>query len=66
MKGIVVGPLIVTTVTQGLGAPVFDRAMTSTPQGQRFKSIAIHLTPWRKNQYGDREIGRALVLGLRQ
>lgn len=54
---------IVTTCFQSQGAPIVDSCHIQDEDGNRYKGIAIHLFPWRKNQYGDREMGRALCIG---
>ena len=57
------GRFVITTTNQAQGAPIVDRAAVFE-DGRRFDGIAIHLSPWRRTRYGDRAIGRALVLGL--
>jgi hypothetical protein len=54
---------IFTTVIQPTGAPIVDRCGGRTQEGRRWRGVAIHLSPWHKNEYGDRERGLALCLG---
>ena len=57
------GKLMVTTVTQGSGAPFIDGAFTTDAEGLRYKGVAILLLPWKRNQYGESLPQLALVLG---
>lgn len=63
-KAIVIGRFIVTTVRQGLGAPIFDGCAGHTAENRSWRGFAIHLKPWKKNRYGDREVARALCIGM--
>ncbi len=65
-NSIQLGKLLIATMQQACGAPVVDRATAYDEMDNRFESVAVHLTPWRFNKYGDREGGLALVLGWRQ
>lgn len=62
-RGRRLGRLILTSCRQAAGAPVFDKAWTHDREGNRYTSLAILLTPWRKNRYGEHERQRALVVG---
>lgn len=57
------GRLIVGFVAQAQGAPLIDRASGRTDEGRHFDARCIHLRPWRRNEYGDRRAGRALMIG---
>jgi len=61
-RGFVLGRFIVTTCKQMLGAPIIDRCSGRTSDGDFYDGYAIHLSFWRKNQYGERRAGQALVL----
>lgn len=62
----IIGRLVVSTTHQASGAPIVDRAFTRDEQGRTYAGVAIHLSPWRRNCYGDRDLGLALVLGWRR
>lgn len=55
--------LIFTTCKQAGRAPFIDRAWTVDREGNSYTSCAILLRPWMKNQYGERPIQRAIVIG---
>lgn len=57
---------IITTTMQGQGAPIIDSCRIDDEDGNRYEGWAIHLAPWRFNDYGDREINRALVIGRKR
>lgn len=61
-RGIVLFGIIVTTVNQGTTARWIDRCWTVTQEGVRGEGWAIHLTPWRRNAWGEIKMGRALVV----
>lgn len=63
-RAIVLGRLVLTLVLQASGAPIIDRCGGTTREGVRWTGRAIHLSPWRKNQYGDRLAGTALRVGV--
>jgi len=56
------GGVIVTTVNQGITRSWMDRCWTTTTEGVRGEGVAIHLTPWQRNRWGEIKPGRALVL----
>lgn len=56
------GRFVITSTIQPAGAPIFDRAYSTTQIGTRAQGWAIHLTPWRKDRYRDRRPGLALVV----
>lgn len=62
-KAIVFGGIVVTFVRQAAGSPVVDQCFGSTIDGKNWSGHAIHLTPWRRNRYGDRLMGEALCIG---
>lgn len=64
-KTITVGRLLLATAPQAAGAPIIDRSVTEETKHpyRHWRSLAIHLTPWRRNEYGDRAAGLALVFG---
>ena len=61
-RGITLFGVIVTTVIQGTTARWIDPCWTTTVEGVRGEGYAIHLTPWRRNAWGEIKMGRALVL----
>jgi hypothetical protein len=66
MKAHTLGRLIVTTCNQPGNAPFVDRARTIEREewgSREWKSVAILLTPWRKDEHGQHRPQRALVLG---
>jgi hypothetical protein len=63
-KAIVLGNLVLTSVNQACGAPIIDKCGGRTLEGTSWHGRAIHLSPWRKNRYGDREEGKAFCIGL--
>lgn len=67
MKAFTFLGLVVTTCKQPGGAPLCDRAWTRELNGNReWQSIAILLTPWAKDQYGQHKPQRALVIGVKK
>ncbi len=54
---------VFTTVQQGTGAPPIDPCGGTLLDGSRWSGFALHLSPWRKNAYGDRLAGLALCFG---
>ncbi len=62
-KAFVVNGFVITTVMQGAGAPMLDRCGGHTQEGLRWRGYALHLTPWRRDRYGDRLAGLSLCLG---
>lgn len=62
----VIGRLCVTSCNQAQGAPWVDRCWSRTPSGECFAGIAILLTPWRRNRFGETLMQRALVIGWRR
>ena len=54
---------IVTTCAQGGHAPLVDRCFVEEEHGKKFEGIAILLTPWRRNQWGESLPQTALVFG---
>ena len=65
-KSIIIGRLLLTTCNQGAGAPIIDRCRSRTDDGAVFDGRAIHLAPWRRDRYGTRRQGLALVMGWRR
>lgn len=65
-RGYTIGRLLLTTCNQGGGAPVIDRATSTTEDGRCFEGRAILLTPWRRNRHGEAEPQRALFIGTRR
>jgi hypothetical protein len=64
MRGtIILFDFVFTTMIQAPGAPIVDRCSGHTPEGRWFNGYAIHLSPWRKNEYGDRQPGLAFCVG---
>lgn len=63
-RAIILWRLVLTSCHQGQGAPIVDKCNGKTQEGRYWQGYAIHLTPWRKNSYGDRQIGLALCVGL--
>lgn len=64
-QSIILGRLLLTTCNQGAGAPIVDRCRSRTDDAV-FDGRAIHLTPWRRDRYGTRRGGLALVFGWRR
>ena len=64
-RSIILGRLLLTTCNQGAGAPIIDRSR-STGDGSIFDGYAIHLSPWRRDEYGTRRSSLALVIGWRR
>lgn len=62
-RAIIIHDVVLTTVRQSQGAPVIDKCFGRTQEGQSWKGFAIHLSPWRKDRYGDRLIGTAFCIG---
>jgi hypothetical protein len=67
------GRLIVTWTNQAAGARIVDKATATVHEvndawnrKRHFDGVAIHLAPWRRNQYGDRREGPAIVIGWRR
>lgn len=60
-----IGKLLITTCNQSSGAPIIDRGFSDEKVApfRKWKCKVIHLTPWRKDKYGDRLPGKALVIG---
>ena len=65
-KGYKLGRVLVTTTIQAQGAPFIDCACAKDGDGLNYRAIAILLTPWRRNRFGESEIQTALVIGLRR
>lgn len=63
-KAIVLGRLVLTVTNQASGAPIIDECAGRTRENRAWRGRAIHLSPWRKNRYGDRERGKALCIGV--
>jgi hypothetical protein len=63
-KAIVIGKLVFTFTYQSMGAPFIDLCGGRTREGGRWQGRAIHLSPWRKNAYGDRMEGKAFCVGM--
>lgn len=69
----VIGKFLISTIKQGLGAPVvdkctsfvegFDKQTGKVTYSRTYHGYAIHLTPWRRNKYGEIKEGLALVIG---
>lgn len=62
-KAITLVRFIFTFTNQSLGAPILDKCTGKTREGIHWSGYAVHLSPWRKNSYGDRERGKALCVG---
>jgi hypothetical protein len=60
------GRLIVTTCIQGTCWRIVDEATTHDREGNRYASVAIILRPWRRNEYGEYQSQRALVIGWKR
>lgn len=65
-KAFIFGPFLITTFMQALGAPIIDSAISVDNLGRTYKGYAILLTPWKRNQYGDRDIQLALMIGWKR
>ena len=65
-KGRRLGRLIVTTCHNGAGAPIVDDSFIHDQEGNEYVGKSILLTPWRKNEYGERRRQRALTIGWRR
>lgn len=65
-RGLRLGKLIVSHCIQGTGAQPIDSALITDADGYLYRGIAILARPWRRNRYGERLRGRALVLGWRR
>lgn len=63
-KAILLGKFIVTTTRQPLGAPFIDDCSGRTREGYSWSGKALHLSPWRRNEYGDRQAALALCIGV--
>jgi len=63
-KAIVIYRLIFTFTNQSSGAPILDKCGGKIQEGTRWHGRALHLSPWRKNSYGDRLEGKALCIGI--
>ena len=63
-RALVVHRLVLTTCHQSIRAPIIDQCVGKTQEGQRWSGYAIHLTPWRKNRFGERRSGTALCVGV--
>jgi hypothetical protein len=61
-RGFVLRRMIITTVNQGTTQHWIDTCWTATEDGRRGEGYAIHLTPWRRNAWGEIQMGRALVV----
>lgn len=63
-----IGRLLITTCRQAAGAPWIDPAMGKCNGGRHdgrgWHGRAILLTPWRRNEHGDRPPQTALCIGL--
>lgn len=58
--------MIVTTCIQGTCRRIVDRAFTQDREGNRYESVAIILSPWRRNEWGEYLSQRVLVIGWRR
>ena len=65
-RALILGNVIFTLVNQSLGAPIVDPCGGRTREGDSWKGRAFHLSPWRRNSYGDRRDGKALCIGMVQ
>ncbi len=65
-RALILGNVIFTLVNQSLGAPIIDLCGGRTREGDTWRGRAIHLSPWRRNSYGDRVEGKAFCLGMVQ
>ena len=65
-KAWTLGRLLVTTGNQAGGAPLIDRAMSSTEDGRRYMGYGMLLAPWRRNRYGESLPQRMLVIGWKR
>ncbi len=63
-RAITIGTFIFTLANQACGAPIIDTCGGRTREGISWHGRAIHLSPWRKNRYGDRERGKVLCIGI--
>lgn len=63
-KAIILDRLVLTTVYQSTGAPIIDLCGGRTLEERTWKGYAIHLSPWRRNRYGDRAGGLAFCIGI--
>jgi hypothetical protein len=63
-RAITVGRFILTFTNQSSGAPIIDKCGGKTGKGTHWRGYALHLSPWRRNHYGDRAMGKALCLGV--
>lgn len=63
-KALILANVIFTLVNQSYGAPIVDLCGGRTREGDSWHGRAIHLSPWRKNSYGDRAEGKALCIGM--
>ncbi len=64
VRALILGNVIFTLVNQALGAPIVDPCGGRTREGATWRGRALHLSPWRKNTYGDRAEGKALCIGI--
>ena len=62
-RAIVLRGVVLTFVRQPIGAPIIDRCGGWLADATRWRGYAVHLTPWRKNEYGDRLGGQAFCIG---
>ena len=63
-RSLVVGPICITTTIQGSGAPLIDKCLTCAIDGTLYKGVAILLSPWKRNSYGESLEQVALVLSV--
>ena len=64
-KAHVFGKLVISTCNQASGAAFIDRAFTEDIEGHQYASVAILLTPWKRNRFGESLPQLALVIGWR-
>lgn len=63
----VFGRLLLTTCMQAEGAPLIDRCTTrDNGDGRWARGIAVLLTPWRRNRYGEASPQVALVIAWKE
>ena len=65
-KSFILGRFIITTTTQAGRAPFMDRATICHEDGRRWDGVALLLTPWKRDRYGDSLPQLALVFGRRR
>lgn len=62
-KAFIIADIVLTSVYQATGAPILDACIGHLEDGRTWRGYALHLSPWRKNSYGDRAGGIALCIG---